>query len=73
MNDEADQQQAVDQGQAEHLQGDPHQAWKTKAFRLTVARLWAHEGLDTQEIAKRMGCDEAAVYNVLQKAKEMIR
>lgn len=61
------------QGQAQHVQGDPHQAWKDKAFRLTVARLWAYEGLDTQEIAARIGCDEAAVYNILQRAREMIR
>lgn len=73
MNDEAYQRQGLDQSEAERREGDPHQAWKEKAFRLTVARLWAYEGLDTKEIATRIGCDESAVYNVLQSAREMIR
>lgn len=73
MNDEAHQRQGLDQSEAERPEGDPHQAWKDKAFRLTVARLWAYEGLDTKEIATRIGCDESVVYNVLQSAREMIR
>lgn len=73
MNDEAHQRQGLGQSEAERLEGDPHQAWKDKAFRLKVARLWAYEGLDTKEIAERIGCEESAVYNVLQQAREMIR
>jgi len=73
VNDEAHERQGMGQGQAQHVRGNPHQAWKDKAFRLTVARLWAYEGLDTKEIATRIGCDESAVYNVLQSAREMIR
>ena len=72
MNDEAHQRQGMGQGQAQHVQGHLHQAWKEKAFRLTVARLF-RQGLDTKEIATRIGCDESAVYNVLQSAREMIR
>lgn len=73
MNDEAHQRQGLGQSEAGRLESDPHQAWKERAFRLTVARLWAYEGLDTKEIAERIGCEESAVYNVLQQAREMIR
>lgn len=73
MNDQVHPRQELEPPQAEHVEGDPHQAWKEKAFRLNVARLWAHEGLDTKEIAERIGCEESAVYNVLQQAREMIR
>lgn len=73
MNDEAHQRQGLGKGEAERIEGHPHQAWKDRAFRLTVARLWAYEGLDTKEIAERIGCEESAVYNVLQQARGMIR
>lgn len=73
MNDEAHQRQGLGQSEAERLGGDPHKEWKERAFRLTVARLWAYEGLDTKEIAERIGCEESAVYNVLQQARGMIR
>ncbi len=47
-------------------------AHEDRAFRLVVARLWAYEALDTKQIAERIGCDEARVYNVLQAARRMI-
>lgn len=73
MHDHPHPHQELAEGQAQHVEGDPHQAWKDKAFRLAVARLWAYEGLDTKEIAERIGCEESAVYNVLQQARGMIR
>lgn len=69
MNDEAHQRQGMGQGQAQHVQGHPHQAWKEKAFRLAVARKYFAEGKDTKEVAAELGCEESQVWNVLDKIK----
>jgi DNA-directed RNA polymerase specialized sigma24 family protein len=73
VSDQVHPHQELDPREAERLSEDPNREAKEKAFRLTVARLWAYEALDTKEIAARMNVDEARVYNVLQRALEMIR
>lgn len=73
MNDHPHPHKELATGEAERLSEDPNHQAKEKAFRLAVARLWAYEGLDTKEIASRIGCHESAVYNVLRRALEMIR
>lgn len=72
MNDDPNSKQELAEGQAKRVQGDPREAWKEKAFRLTVARRFYCEGRDTAEIAAALNVDEAAVYNVLDSVQEGI-
>ncbi len=72
MNDKAHPDQELEPIPPKCLEAYSDRAQKEKAFRLTVARLWAHEGLDTLQIAQKMNVDKASVYNVLQAARGMI-
>lgn len=43
--------------------------WQEVAFRRAVARLYYAGGHDTAEVARRLECDEADVWNVLDQIK----
>ena len=54
MNDKAHQREELGPSQAQHIEGDPNQAWKEPAFRLAVARRFYALGQDTSQIAQEM-------------------
>ena len=72
MNDHPHSHQELEPISPERLEAHSDRALKEKAFRLTVARLWAYDGLDTKQIAEKMNVPESSVYNVLDAARKMI-